>query len=417
MSNQEKDGVDMTVVNNAAEQETTAAMPAATAETTAPPAVQGTDIVDDAGVVGKTARDAEESVVKDSLSVANNQGTCPSASLDPTVVSLPASASEVHFEVTEPYPTKEAAGENEALETVINEEMSRIQSKEEEGVNNDTKPVEEGEKKIKADEEPHKENEPMAKSFCNEQTEAAQTAPPPGEVQTVVVDEEAEVEFNVEEYMECRELNIQNNRRRSRRRRADEVDGEAEEEAGAEEEEQQQEEQQQEEEEEVQYFVGPYCAYEGGEIFLGLFTDDTCTTTASDGLFKTLMGFDLPYEKTSLVSATCVSCLEPQENNNGGDDADDADQVSEGCENIYLSSGKCESTLPEGMVASPNTAACTYMQGITIVRKDGIIDVGVGRKSPVATSFIVIFAMAFCAMAFYVWYLRTRLGVKKDTLL
>ena len=230
-------------------------------------------------------------------------------------------------------------------------------------------------------------------------------------------DEEAEVEFNVEEYMECRELNIENNRRRSRRRRADEVDGEAEEEAGAEEEEQQQEEQQQEEEEEVQYFVGPYCAYEGGEIFLGLFTDDTCTTTASDGLFKTLMGFDLPYEKTSLVSATCVSCLEPQENNNGGDDADDADQVSEGCENIYLSSGKCESTLPEGMVASPNTAACTYMQGITIVRKDGIIDVGVGRKSPVATSFIVIFAMAFCAMAFYVWYLRTRLGVKKDTLL
>ena len=225
-------------------------------------------------------------------------------------------------------------------------------------------------------------------------------------------DEENQQQFDAEEYMECKELNIQQNRRRSRRAEEAADEAEAEEDAGAEE-----EDQAAEEEEDIQYFVGPYCSYEGGEIFLGVFTDDTCTTAASEGTFTTLMGFSLPYETTSLASAACVTCLEPQENNDGGDDADDTDAVSEACENVYKTSGKCESTLPEGMVASPNDAACNYMDGISIVRKDGIIDVGKSRNSAVATSFIVIFAMSFCAMAFYVWYLRTRLGVKKDTLL
>lgn len=224
-------------------------------------------------------------------------------------------------------------------------------------------------------------------------------------------DEDQEEVFELDEYMECRELNIQNDNRR--RRRAEEEDRDDEEEG---EQDQQQEE---EEEEEIQYFVGPYCSNEGGEVFLGLFTDDTCSTKADDVTFKQLMGFSLPYESTSIVDADCVSCLEPQdaEDNNNGNDAEDADAVSESCEFLYKTAGKCESNLPSGMVAYPNENACNYMEGISIVRKDGIIDIGQNRPSAVATAFIVISAMAFCAMAFYVWYLRTRLGVKKDTLL
>jgi len=202
--------------------------------------------------------------------------------------------------------------------------------------------------------------------------------------------EEEEV-FQLEDYMECAQLNVQNNNRR----RLDQ------------------------QQEEVQYFVGPYCSNEGGQIHLGLFTDEDCTIASDEGTFYTLMGFNLPYSESSIVDASCVSCLEPQdaEDNNNGNDAEDEDPVSESCEMLYTYSGKCESTLPSGMVTYPNDAACNYMKGISIVRKDGIIDTGNSRPSAVATSFIVISAMAFLAMGFYVWYLRTRLGVKKDTLL
>jgi hypothetical protein len=185
----------------------------------------------------------------------------------------------------------------------------------------------------------------------------------------------------------------------------------------------------------AQYFVGPYCTAQGGSVRLGLFLDDTCTQEASNVDFKSLAGFELPYstDEASLIDANCLSCLEKNDaeqdyqnemaddanNANGnGNDNDDVDQISEMCENLYTTSGKCEANYPSGMLKyEANNNACTYMEGIRIVRNDGIIDTGSTRPSAVATAFIVIFAMAFAAMAFYVWYLRTRLGVKKHTLL
>jgi hypothetical protein len=201
--------------------------------------------------------------------------------------------------------------------------------------------------------------------------------------------QENDRKFDIDEYMECKEVELPNNNQRKLQ-----------------------------DNEEVRYYVGPYCGNQGGSIHLGLFTDDTCTQKASGVTFEELMGFALPYETSSLVDASCVSCLEPvEQDKNNANDAADADNVLESCETLYTYSGKCEANLPAEKVAAPNNNACNFMEGIKIVRQDGIIDVGVARKSAVATSFIVIFAMAFCAMAFYVWYLRTRLGVKKDTLL
>lgn len=214
-------------------------------------------------------------------------------------------------------------------------------------------------------------------------------------------------QFEIQNYMQCNQLKVQNQRALN-------------------------------ENEQVKYYVGPYCAGQGGSIKLGLFTDDTCTENATSTSFKDLMGFDLPYstEEGSLVDAKCLGCIEKnnaeEDYNNAqaaanaddanaaavDDDQVDADNINEMCENLYTMSGKCESSYPSGMLTSePNNNACTYMEGIRIVRQDGIIDTGSTRPSAVATSFIVIFAMAFAAMAFYVWYLRTRLGVKKNTLL
>lgn len=215
-------------------------------------------------------------------------------------------------------------------------------------------------------------------------------------------DDEQQEEWQLEDYMECAQINPDNGNRR--------LD---------------------ENQEEVQYFVGPYCAEQGGAIKLGLFTDETCSNVATDVTFMSLMGFELPYsgEEDNLIDMECLGCIEkedPEEewenqqngnNNNNNNDEEDADQVVELCEAIYTASGKCEASYPEGMVYNPNNNACNYMEGIRIVRQDGIIDTGSSRPSAVATSFIVIFAMAFAAMAFYVWYLRTRLGVKKNTLL
>ena len=169
---------------------------------------------------------------------------------------------------------------------------------------------------------------------------------------------------------------------------------------------------------EVKYYVGPYCGSQGGAIFLGLFTDDTCTTEAVDVAFNDIAGYALPHSESSIVDAQCLSCLEPvdAEKQNENDQAD-ADAVSESCETLYLTAGKCEASLSTEVNAAPNNAACNYIEGIKIVRKDGIITSAASRPSAVATSFIVISAMAFFAMAFYVWYLRTRLGVKQSTLL
>lgn len=171
------------------------------------------------------------------------------------------------------------------------------------------------------------------------------------------------------------------------------------------------------------YYLGPYCASQGGSIYLGLFSDNTCTTPAdsNNGLTtysELAAGVELPYNKTSLASATCLSCVkESDKNEQDNVDQNSNNNVLDMCNEIYQKAGKCESNLPSGTVSTPNDAACQYMQGVKIARADGVITTSGHRPNPVVTAFIVIFAMAFAAMGFYVWYLRTRLGVKRTRLL
>ena len=101
--------------------------------------------------------------------------------------------------------------------------------------------------------------------------------------------------------------------------------------------------------EEVEYFMGPYCADNGGAIYLGLFTDDQCTIFADDyggkeTYYTNSYGQTMPFHATSVIDYDCISCKEPVEDdeNNGGDDAQDADEVIDFCEQIYTQAGKCE---------------------------------------------------------------------------
>lgn len=171
--------------------------------------------------------------------------------------------------------------------------------------------------------------------------------------------------FAVENYLECAQANFQNNNNG------------------------------------YSYYIGPFCAEQGGEIHLGLFTDDTCTTHVEDGdtTFYTNMGYELPYDNESLISERCLSCTETNDNGYS--------QTTESCANLYTFSGKCETKMS---IDYPNESSCDYIEGIKIIREDGVIRTSSVRKSKAAAVAIGMFMTLSVLMGAYVFYLRTKLS-------
>lgn len=157
--------------------------------------------------------------------------------------------------------------------------------------------------------------------------------------------------------------------------------------------------------EDLEYYIGPYCADQGGEIHLGLFTDDTCTSFASNGetMFYQNSGYRLPYSEQSMVSMSCLSCGTYNGNY----------EVSEFCSGVYSYSGKCETKMN---VEYPNESSCSYIEGIKIIREDGIIRTSATKKSKAAAVCIGIFLTIAVLLSGYVYYLRTKLGRAKINL-
>jgi hypothetical protein len=189
--------------------------------------------------------------------------------------------------------------------------------------------------------------------------------------------------FDLAEYAECKQIKIQNQNQRHLENNNN------------------------------KYYVGPYCAEQGGAIFLGMFTDDSCSTYADeDGgstTYASLAGSALPYSAESIITVDCISCKEPGEFNQDGNDGEDADEVIEFCESIYNTAGKCEQGLQAtGYVAEANNNACNYIAGIKVVRRDGIITQA-SKANKTASIFIGIFVVAFVLLAAYVYYLKTKL--------
>jgi hypothetical protein len=221
--------------------------------------------------------------------------------------------------------------------------------------------------------------------------------------------EEEQEAFQLQNYVECQQTQF------NYRRLED-----AEEDQG---EEQQEEDEEQEEEEQdqnqnynnVEYYIGPYCAEQGGSINLGLFLDDTCTTYADNKggsyTYKALTGESLPYSSKSIITTDCMSCQQVNDgDNDNNNDNNNAYGVSEVCAEIYDEAGKCESNLySSGVVAEANTNACTYIKGIKVVRRDGIITQVGSKANKTASIFIGIFVVAFVLLAAYVYYLKTKL--------
>jgi len=168
-----------------------------------------------------------------------------------------------------------------------------------------------------------------------------------------------------------------------------------------------------EEEEEVQYFLGPYCSDQGGSVYLGMFTDDTCSEFADSyggaSTYNTLVGSKLPYSSKSLIGSECMSCLAQ----NDEDDDQAEDEISEACNMLYMSAGKCESELD---IDDPNENGCNFMEGIKIIRKSGIVSTDIPAPSKTASAFIGIFAVSFFAIGAYIFFLKSKMEKSKINL-
>jgi len=211
-------------------------------------------------------------------------------------------------------------------------------------------------------------------------------------------EEEEEEEWELQEMAECRNYEFENNNNNRRR-----LDGE--------------------EEEEAEYFVGAYCSENGGNIYLGLFTEETCSQFADEyggrETFAALSyGKSLPYSESTMIGTECMSCKEPADADENGDgDNEDADEIKESCEQLYEAAGKCEAGLSSsGTVAYPNNYACNFMQGIKIVRQNGSIVRGAGTQNTTASIFIGVMACSFVLLGGYVYYLKTKLDRSKINL-
>lgn len=165
------------------------------------------------------------------------------------------------------------------------------------------------------------------------------------------------------------------------------------------------------------YYVGPYCADQGGEINLGLFTDDTCTTFSNGGknLFYTLAGYELPYSSENIVKEDCISCMQPGEDDDNAqwNDRMDEEYIKQFCSAMYVDSGKCETKMATDY---PNEAACSYIEGIKIIRDDGVIRTTSVKKSRAAAVSIGLFTTVAVLLGAYVYYLRTKLSRAKISL-
>jgi len=204
-------------------------------------------------------------------------------------------------------------------------------------------------------------------------------------------EEEEEQEMELREMAECRELEIEDNGNR----RLDE--------------------------EEVQYFVGAYCSDSGASIHLGVFTEETCSQFADEyggrATYEQLTyGKTLPYSESTMIGSECMSCKESADaDQNNDNDEQDADEVKESCEQLYEASGKCEAGL-SSYIQNPNNNGCNFMEGIKIVRKNGVVVRGPGSKNTTASVFIGLFAASFVLLGGYAYYLKTKLDRAKVNL-
>jgi hypothetical protein len=166
-------------------------------------------------------------------------------------------------------------------------------------------------------------------------------------------EQEEQEEFNLQEYLECKEL---------------EADAYG-----------------------VVYYVGPKCSSNGQRINLGVFTDQYCTTSYASNIFTTIYGTTLPYTEDSMVSEYCIACNAADGANNNGYYEDV--ELTEICDESYAKAAKCENAIASSL-SSPDNSACDYMSKLYMY------EVGYAPSNQsTAVALAVIFGLSTVALA------------------
>lgn len=192
------------------------------------------------------------------------------------------------------------------------------------------------------------------------------------------VEEEGQEEFEVERFMECDEMEAQNNNYRDYYY----VNG-------------------------VkvyrQFFIGLKCANKGRGVYLDVFTDGGCSNPAPSGTFeKYNYGYSLPYQKTSMIDQECIPCKEVRDDEDDryqDDNYDDEQEVNliELCEETYEQAGKCEKDLD---IDYARNDECNFMK-TTLLKYDTQT-----KTTSMGKIFAYIFFASTLGLAFMVYQLQ-----------
>jgi len=177
--------------------------------------------------------------------------------------------------------------------------------------------------------------------------------------------------------------------------------------------------------EEVAHYLGPYCADQGGEIRLGFFQDAQCSIPSSyqASYFEKMTGVEVPYTQKSLIESTCMACesteaeaeAEGQQDYynydaNGNRNYYVAKEVNEMCGGMYMTSGKCESSLSKDDQPYPEEGACSYIESVKKLQNDGIIRADQKKHSKPAAVAIGVFTGMAVLLGGYVYHLKSMIA-------
>ena len=168
-----------------------------------------------------------------------------------------------------------------------------------------------------------------------------------------------------------------------------------------------------------QLFVGPYCASDGKSIRLGVFYDETCTTTAEEGLetWKTNnYGNELPFSTGSLIAhGECVDCKAVDEdannnqnqNQNQGYYYQEEYEVTELCQQSYEMAARCEEKME---IQYKDTSGCDYINNILPRLESASRSISTSSGSgKAAKAFAGIFAFTTVLFAAYAYFLYRKI--------
>ncbi|GAX16315.1 hypothetical protein FisN_35Hh014 [Fistulifera solaris] len=210
---------------------------------------------------------------------------------------------------------------------------------------------------------------------------------------------EGEAEFQIQRYLECREIEGGNNNNANNENGNQYYNGNN----------------------NGQYYgnlyVGPYCANNGKSIHLGVFYDNTCTNKASNNLYSARTGSNLPFTSQSIIKTSgCMSCRDTQNNNNNQNQQvqnedgsyEEVYAVTDLCTQSYQSAVKCETKMA---FANKDTSGCEFLGNVLPRLTSASKSSGVygGGRNGAAKAFAWIFAMTTIAFGAYSYFLYRKI--------